>query len=83
MIKSWRMIWTGHVARLGEKWNAYGLSVGKQQGKRPLQRPRRMWVDKIEIDLGEIGWDVELICLAQHAGKWRALLNAIMNHQVA
>jgi hypothetical protein len=45
----------GHVARMGEKRNAYGLLVGKSEGKTPLGRPRRRWVDNIKIDLGEIG----------------------------
>jgi hypothetical protein len=44
--KSRRMRWTGHVARLGEKRNAYRLLVGKPEGKRPLGRPRRRWVER-------------------------------------
>jgi hypothetical protein len=55
MIKSRRMRWAGHVARLGEKRNAYRLLVGKPEKKRPLGRPRRRWVDNIKIDLREIG----------------------------
>jgi hypothetical protein len=55
-IKSRRMIWAGHVARVGEKRNAYRLLVGKPGGKRPLGRPRRRWVDNIRLDLGEVGW---------------------------
>jgi hypothetical protein len=50
------MRWTGHVAQRGEKRIAYGLLVGKPQGKRPLGRPRRRWVDNIRMDLGEVGW---------------------------
>jgi hypothetical protein len=57
MIKSRTMRWAGHVARMGEKRNAYRILVGKQKGKRPLGRPRRRWVDNIKIDLREIGWD--------------------------
>jgi hypothetical protein len=49
------MRWAGHVARMGEKWNAYRLLVGKPEGKRPLGRPRRGWVDNIGMDLGEVG----------------------------
>jgi hypothetical protein len=45
MIKSRRMIWAGHVARMGEKRNACRILVGKPEGKRPLGRPRRRWVD--------------------------------------
>jgi hypothetical protein len=56
MIKSRRMIWAGHVARMGEK-NAYRILVGNPEGKRPLGSPRRRWVDNIKMDLREIGWD--------------------------
>jgi hypothetical protein len=54
IIKSRRMRWVGHVARMGEKGNAYRLLVGKPEGKRPLGRPRRRWMDNIRIDLGEV-----------------------------
>jgi hypothetical protein len=54
MIKSRRMRWAGHVARTGEKRNAYRILVGNPEGKRPLGRPRRRWVDNIKMDLGEI-----------------------------
>jgi hypothetical protein len=56
VIKS-RMRWAGHAARMGEKRNAYRLLVGKPDGKRPLGRPRRRWVDNIKMDLREVGWD--------------------------
>jgi hypothetical protein len=58
IIKSKRMKWAGHVARMGEKRNAYRLLVGKPEGKRPLGRPRRRLVDnaRIKMDLLEIGW---------------------------
>jgi hypothetical protein len=52
MTKSRRMRWTGHVARMGEKRNAYRILVGKPEGKRPLGRPRRRWGDNIRMDLG-------------------------------
>jgi hypothetical protein len=52
-IKSRRMRWAGHVARMGEKRNAYRLLVGKPEGNRPLGRPRHRWVDNIRIDLLE------------------------------
>jgi hypothetical protein len=55
IIKSWRMRWAGHVARMGEKRNVYRLFVGKPDGKRPLGRPRRRWIDNIKMDLLEIG----------------------------
>jgi hypothetical protein len=57
--------------------------VGNPEGKRPLGRPRRRWVDNIKIDLGEIGWEgVDWIDLAQNRDHWRALVNALMNLRV-
>jgi hypothetical protein len=58
IIKSRRMRRVGHVARMGEKRNVYGLLVGKREGKRPLGRPRRRWIDNIKMDLLEIGLGV-------------------------
>jgi hypothetical protein len=55
IIKARRMRWAGHVARRGEKRNAYSLLVGKPEGKRPLGRPRRRWLDNIRMDLVEVG----------------------------
>jgi hypothetical protein len=57
MIKSRRMKWAGHVARMEEKRNAYRILVGKPEGKRPLGRPRYRWMNTIKIDLRETGWD--------------------------
>jgi hypothetical protein len=57
MIKLRRMRWAGHVARMGKKRNAYRILVGNPEGKRPLGRPRRRWVDNIKMDLREIGLD--------------------------
>jgi hypothetical protein len=57
-IKSGRMRWAGHVARMGEGRNVYRVLVGKPEGKRPLGRPRRRWEDGLKMDLGEIGWGV-------------------------
>jgi hypothetical protein len=56
MIKSRRMRWAGHVARMGEKRNANRILVGKPEGKRPLGRLRRRWVDNIKMDLRDIRW---------------------------
>jgi hypothetical protein len=56
IIKSMWMRWVGHVTRMGAKRNAYRLLVGKPEGKRPLGRPRRRWVDNTRMDLGEVGW---------------------------
>jgi hypothetical protein len=83
MIKSRRMRWAGHIARMGEKRNAHRILVGKPEGKRPLGRPRRWWVDNIKIDLREIGWDgMDWIDLAQDRDQWRALVNTVMNLRV-
>jgi hypothetical protein len=83
IIKTRRVKWAGHVARMGEKRNAYRLLVGKPEGKRPLGRPRRRWVDNIKMDLLEIGFGgVDWIVLAQDRDKWRALVKAVMNLRV-
>jgi hypothetical protein len=58
IIKSRRMRWAGHLARMGEKRNVYKLLVGKPEGRRPLGRPRRRWIDNIKMDLLEIGVSV-------------------------
>jgi hypothetical protein len=58
IIKSRSMRWAGHVARMGKKRNVYTLLVGKPEGKRPLGRPRRRWIDNIKMDLLEIGVSV-------------------------
>jgi hypothetical protein len=55
-IKSRRMMWAEHVARMGEGRNVYRVLVGKPEGKRPLKRPRRRGEDGIKMDLREIGW---------------------------
>jgi hypothetical protein len=83
MIKSRRMIWAGNVARMGEKRNACRILVGKAEGKRPLGRPRRRWVDNIKIDLREIGWDgVDWVDMSQDRDQSRALVNTIFNFRV-
>jgi hypothetical protein len=55
MLKSRRMRWVGHVARMVEKRNAYRILVGKPEGKRSLGRPRHRWVNNIKMDLREMG----------------------------
>jgi hypothetical protein len=83
IIKSRRMSWAGHVARMGEKRNVYRLLVVKPEGKRPLGRPRRRWIDNIKMDLLEIGLSVvDWIDLAQVRYRWSALVNAVMNLRV-
>jgi hypothetical protein len=62
-----------------EKRNAYRILVGKPEGKRPLGRPRRRWVDKFKMDLREIGWDgVVCIDMVQDRDQWRALVNTVL-----
>jgi hypothetical protein len=68
---------------MGAKRNAYRILVGKSDGKRPLGRPRRRWVDNIKMDLREIGWDgMDWIDLAQDRDQLRALVKAVMNLRV-
>jgi hypothetical protein len=65
-IKSSRMRWVGHVARMGEERNAYRVLMGKPEGKRSLGRPRHRWEDGMRMDLRENGWgSVDWIQLAQ------------------
>jgi hypothetical protein len=78
------ILWAGHVARMGEKRNAYRILMGMPEGKRPLGRPRRRWVDNIKIDLREIGWDgVDWVDMAQDRDQWRALVNTVLNLRVS
>jgi hypothetical protein len=81
IIKARRRKLARHVARIGEKRNAYRLLVGKPEGKRPLGRPRRRWLDNIRIV--EVGWgDVNWIGLAQDRDTWRALVNSVLDLRV-
>jgi hypothetical protein len=83
IIKSRRMKWAGHVARIGDKRKVYRLLVGKPEGKRPLGRPRRRWIDNIKMDLSEIVLSVvDWIGLAQDRYNWRALVSSVMNLRV-
>ena len=84
LIKSRRMRWAGHVVHMGEEMGVYRVLVGKPEGKRPLGKPRRRWVDKIRMDLQEVGcWYVDWIGLAQDRDRWRTLVSAVMNLRVA
>jgi hypothetical protein len=77
------MRWAVYVAGIGAKRNAYRLLVGKPEGKRPLERPRRRWMGNIKIDLGKTGWDgMDWIDLAQDRDQWRALVNTVIKLQV-
>jgi hypothetical protein len=69
----------GSCSTNGEK-NAYRIVVGEPEGKRPLGKPRRRWVDNIKIDLEDGGWgDVDWIGLAQDRNRWRAVVNSVLN----
>ncbi|KAJ4438708.1 hypothetical protein ANN_14655 [Periplaneta americana] len=82
-IKSRRLRWAGHVARMGESGNAYRVLVGRPEGKRPLGRPRHRWEDNIKMDLREVGYDGrDWINLAEDRDQWRAYVRAAMNLRV-
>jgi hypothetical protein len=80
VIKSRRMRWEGHVARMGEGRGVHRVLVGRPEGKRPLGRPRRRWEGNIKLDLREIGIDgANWIQLAWDRVRWRAFVNTVMN----
>jgi len=83
VIKSRRMRWAGHVARMGEERGVYRVLVGKPEGRRPRWRPRRRGVDNIRMDLQEVGCGyVDWIGRAQDRDRWRTLMSAVMNLRV-
>jgi len=82
-VKSRRMRWAGHVARMGEGRGVHRVLVGKHEGKIPLGRPRRRWEDNIKMDLQEVGG----LCgdwmeLAQDRDSWWALVSTVRNLRV-
>jgi hypothetical protein len=82
-VKSRRMRWARHVARMREERKVYKVLVGKPEVKRPLGRPRRRWENGIRMDLREIGLGgVDWIQLAQDRDRWRAVVSALMNLRV-
>jgi hypothetical protein len=69
---------------MGEGRDAYRVLVGRPEGRRPLERPRRRWEDNIKMDLQELGLGggMDWIDMAQDRDRWRAVVNAVMNLQV-
>jgi len=82
LVKSRRMRWAGHVARMGEGRGVHTVLVGKPEGKRPLGRLRRRWEDNINMDLWEVGGGGYWMELAQGRDRWWALVNTVMNFWV-
>ena len=83
VVKSRRIRWAGHVARMGEGRGVQRVLVGKPEGKRPLGRSRRRWEDNIKMDLQEVGGRCEdWMELAQDRDRWRALVSTVMNLRV-
>ena len=80
---STEMRWGGHVARMGEETGVYRVLVGKPEGRRPMGRPRRRWVDNVRMDLQEVGCGyMDWIGLVQDRDRWRMLVSAVMNLRV-
>jgi len=83
VIKSRRMRWAWHVARMREERGVYRVLVGKPEGRRPLGRPRRRWVYNIKMDLQYVGCGyLDWIGLAQDRDRWQMLVSAVMNLRV-
>ena len=83
VMKSRRMRWAGHVARMGEERGVYRVLVGKPEGKRPLGRPRCRWMNNIRMDFQEVGCGyMDWIGLAEDRDRWRTLVSAVMNLRV-
>ena len=82
VVKSRRMRWAGHRARMRDERGVHRVLVGKPEGKRPLGRPRRRWEDNIKKDLKEVGGVGDWMELAQNRGGWRTLVNTVMNLRV-
>jgi hypothetical protein len=74
VIKSKRLRWAGHVARMGERRSAYRALVGKPERRRPLGRPRRRWENNIKMDLREVGWGAQTALIWLRIGTGGGLL---------
>ena len=83
VVKSRRMRWAGHVARMGEDRGVHRVLVGEPEGKRPLGRPRRRWEDNIKMDLQEVGVDRgDWMELTQDRDSWRVLVGTVRDFRV-
>jgi len=84
MFKQLRIMrWAGRVARMGEERGVYRVLVRKPEGRRPLRRPRRRWVDNVRLDLQEVGCGyMDWIGLPQVRDRWRTLVSVVMNLRV-
>jgi len=83
VIKLRRMRWAGRVVHIGEEMGVYRVLVGKPEGRRPLGRPRRRWVDNIRMNLQEVGYGyMDWIGVVQDRDRWRTLVSAVMNLRV-
>jgi hypothetical protein len=83
VIKSRRMRWAGHVARMGEGRGFHTVLVGRPERKRPLGRPSRRWEDNTKMDVRERGIDgANWIRTAQDMAQWQAFVNTLMNIRV-
>ena len=83
VVKSRRMRWAGHVARMGEGRGVHRVLVGKPEGKRPMGRPRRRCEDNIKMDLQEVGGSCgDWMELAQNRDRWRALVSTVRKLRV-
>ena len=83
VIKSRKMRWLGHLASMGERRDEYKVLVGKPEGNGQLGRSRHIWEDNIKMDFQEVGClGMDWINVSQDRGRWRALVNAVMNPRV-
>ena len=82
VVKSRRMRWAEHAARMGEDRGVHRVLVGKPEGKRPLGRPRRRWENNIKMDLEVGGGREDWMELAQDRGRWRALVGTVRDFRV-